>query len=875
MEKNSLSFLMTVYHVLAFSQYPFTLNTKTQTLFATNISSEIYINRNFSPVKTHSFIVKDGQQVRNTLLGKQLCAEATDLINNKISSRAGNHVKIFSIKDLNNAQINQYILKGKLVEDGKPLQFAAVNLKNESGVILSTAFSDHNGDFKIMQRNGTYILEIKIIGRLLLSKSIILNSNTDLGTLNLNSSFNLSEVQIVGAKKILERKIDRLVFNVDGNIPLVDGNAVDVLKITPNLIVSDQSVSMVGKNEVTLMVNDKQIKLRGSDLANYLKSIPASNISKIEIISIPPAKYDAEGNSGLVNIVLKKNKQNFYNGSVNASYAQSRNTTGSVGGNLNFQKDKWSAVSSVNYTNGSSSPFQNYKIHYRDYIWDEDKESRIYKNELSANVSLDYSTSKKTNFGIEYAGLNSKPIISSINQSSVYARSTNSLDSTIVTPATINASRNSNTINFYTTTKLDTLGKSMYFEANYFSYITETDNKFTTSVYLSDGISFNDRRVSANNISAQTISIYTSKLDFEMPLKLVSLSFGAKVSSIKNNSNIQYFNTLSSIPILEENKSNSFEYLENTQSAYFTANRRFKNDLEIKIGLRNEYTQISASPFATNQKYNQVFPSLFLAYPIGSYYLTLGYNKRINRPSYRNLNPFRYYSTANNYTEGNPLLIPYFSNNIELSLSSNKLVHTIYYTSTKNSIDEVTITNSNSTTQKTRPINFLTSKTFGISEYFIFDKFKNWRSNLSINVFHTEAISFVPEIRPRITAWTGYLFNSNSFVMNKGKNLTAELNIVYQTPNIANSYKSSAFFNMDTGIKYAVLKKKLILSLMMNDIFRSSGVTFNNVVNGITQNKYSYNDAQRIRFQITYNFGKELKINKKKASEEENRKRIR
>ena len=169
----------------------------------------------------------------------------------------------------------------------------------------------------------------------------------------------IQEVEIVAKKKLIERKVDRLVFNVENSISATGGDALDALKITPGIRVQNNQVSMIGKSGMAVMVDDKLIQLSGDDLVNYLKTIPSDNIKNIEVITTPPAKYDAQGNSGIINIRLKRAKHNSWNSSIRSTYTQTTYPAGSLGGSFNYNKNKISIESDLGYTNGSISPTYN------------------------------------------------------------------------------------------------------------------------------------------------------------------------------------------------------------------------------------------------------------------------------------------------------------------------------------------------------------------------------------------------------------------------------------------------------------------------------------------------------------------------------------
>lgn len=202
--------------------------------------------------------------------------------------------------------------------------------------------------------------------------------------------------------------MDRLIFNVENSISPPGGDAIDALKVTPSIRVQNDMITMIGKSGMSVMVDDKLIQLSGDDLVNFLKTISSDNIKNIEVITTPPAKYSVEGNSGLVNIKLKKAKKDSWNASINSAYRQATYVTGSIGGNFNYQKNKISIFSNLNYSNGASAPVETSKIYYPNQLWSNNSQRKDFNNSIGGRIGIDYQISKKWIMGIQYLGSNSK-----------------------------------------------------------------------------------------------------------------------------------------------------------------------------------------------------------------------------------------------------------------------------------------------------------------------------------------------------------------------------------------------------------------------------------------------------------------------------------
>lgn len=685
-------------------------------------------------------------------------------------------------------------------------------------------------------------------------------------------------VEIIAKKKLIERKVDRLIFNVESSVSAIGGDALDALKITPGIRIQNDQISMIGKSNMAIMIDDRIIQLSGDDLINFLKTIRSDDIKSIEIITAPPSKYDAEGNSGLINFRLKKIKTDSISGNMKTSYTQAKYSLVNVGGSFNYIKNKLSVNSNINYGNGTINPYQEYTLLFPNYRWFEINKKKIYQNILSGRIAIDYKLNKKTVFGIQYSGSSNQPIRNGSNTSFINNNSSYQLDSLISSSSYLKTNKKIQSLNFHSLTKFDTIGKQIAFDLDIFHFKSHLNNNFSSNTYLPDGTIMLNSFFSANNISNQNIKIYSSKVDVEIPSKWINLSFGSKLSFIENDSDVDYFNTIVQ-PELDLTKSDTFKYSEYTQALYFSGSKSLSKKWDTQVGLRIENTQIRGYSKTLDQintsNYIKFFPSIYLSYKVNDdNVITANYSKRINRPSYSNLNPFRLYSSSYNYSEGNPFLQPFFIDNIELSHTYKNLYTTIYLNYIKNGFDQITFVSPNNNSQIVKPYNFFKQATIGLIENYTFNKWKWWESNNQLNIYNSQTSSNLSSLVAKLNRWT-FAFNStNSFNINKSNTLKAELAFNYQSPSISGSYNLSDFYYLDAAVKFSLVKKTLQISLNAIDIFRSNKLIFSQVVNGITQVNYDYSDNQKIRLSVTYIFGKSLKVDKREQSNEEEQKRV-
>ncbi|WP_117590594.1 TonB-dependent receptor domain-containing protein [Chryseobacterium indologenes] len=773
----------------------------------------------------------------------------------------------------------QFQITGKIInEKNDPVEFTEVILLTQDSVAITSELSDAQGFFTIKRAHGKYILQVKYLKDIVFYKDIDLQANMDLGNIKTDKIQEIKEVVLERKKKFIERKVDRLVFNVENSISSLGGDALDALKVTPNINIQNDQIYMIGKSGMSVMIDDRLIQLSGDDLISFLKNIKSDDIKSIEVITNPPAKYDAAGNSGIINIKMKKAKKNSISGNLKTSYTQATYPLGSLGGGLNYQKNKLTINSNINYSNGSIAPYQEYTISYPNYTWFETNTARSLQNNWSGNISLDYQISPKTTIGIQYSGASGQSIRKGINTSSIM---NNNLitDSLVITPSRLEMNRKTHSLNIHSVTKMNNEGALFSMDIDYFKYTLHMNNNFNTNTFLPDRTEVPDRYSAANNLNNQDIDIYSAKADFETPLKWMKFSFGGKVSFINNDSNVSYFNTTSASPDFDPSRSNVFNYKENIQAVYISGNKELSQKWILQLGLRLENTQTKGYSETLSQttknNYLKLFPTFYLTYKLSEEStLGLNYNRRIDRPSFSKLNPFRFYTSSFNYSEGNPFLQPYFTDNIELSHTYKNLYSSVYAYNLTNGFDEVMNVSAGSAIQIVKPINFYTEKSIGWVESYTFNQWKWWESNNQFNLYYSQTTSKTPNVVSNIDGWTFSLKSNNVFNLNKAKTIRSELNFFYKSSSVAGSFKVSDFYYFDAGFNFLFLKNKLQTAVNFMDVFRTQKRTFIQYVNGIKQENFDYRDTQKIRLSLTWNFGKSIKGQNKKFSNDEEKKRV-
>ncbi len=274
-------------------------------------------------------------------------------------------------------------LKALVKDNNEAVAFYDIQLNSNDTIFSST---DENGFFEIEAQEKSYNLQITYFNDVVYEQLIDLTASLDLGIINVQTSTNLNELIIEANKKLTERKADRFIYYVENNTTATGGTALDALKTTPGVTVTQENIGISGKNSVLILIDDKPTYMEQQELTNYLESLSAANLSKIEVITTPPAKYQAEGNSGIINIVTKQTKQDSWNTTLGATYQRSRRNTQQYNAAFNLQKNKVTLQSSLILGERRSLINWNNDIYYNDAFWQNENDSDSKNKYISGKL---------------------------------------------------------------------------------------------------------------------------------------------------------------------------------------------------------------------------------------------------------------------------------------------------------------------------------------------------------------------------------------------------------------------------------------------------------------------------------------------------------
>ncbi|NCU04810.1 MAG: outer membrane beta-barrel protein [Chitinophagaceae bacterium] len=792
------------------------------------------------------------------------------------------------------AQSGTGSISGKVVDSlQQPLEGATILVRSATNnTAVKTALTDNKGSFLLEKmKEGSYHLIISMSGFAKDSSNITLTAekNTiNTGTIKLVPlSKDLQGITITAQRPPVERKIDRTVVNVDQMISAAGSTALEVLEKSPGVSVDNNGViSLQGKNGVVIFIDDKPTYLSGPDLESYLRSLPASSVDQIELMTNPPAKYDAAGGAGVINIRLKRTKAKGFNGSLNNAYTQGRYAKSNNSFNFNYRNGKINTFGTLTQNQATNFSDLNINRHFikpdgsRNYDFLQHTYIKSSGLAFSGKVGADYYATEKNTFGIVLTGVTRKGQRDNDN-SSRFINTAFQLDSTIVANNTQDNSFSNAGVNLNFRRRIRKNGPELSVDADYLRYSTGNEQLFDNYTYLPNNTLSQQERLTGDLPAA--IDIYSLKTDYTHPLKKGwKIDAGAKSSQIRTDNVADYFLTKNNTTTPDYDKTNHFIYKEDIHAAYINSSHEGKR-WSMQLGLRTEYTISDGRQLGNAVKpdssfkrtYASLFPTAYLNYKLdsaGNNILTLDYGRRINRPFYQDLNPFISPLDKFTYYVGNPFLLPAYTHNVQLSYSyKNKITVAFRYSSTLNNTNETIEIKDG--TYYSRPGNI--GKITNISGSLQGDlPIKKW---LSFG-YYTE----VTNIHSQTNFYTGYLdtkgtywFIQPNFRFTFTRGWSAQIDGFYQT-----NITSNQFILLERGRLNAGVSKKLGTAFTVrataNDILYTQ--INRGIINNLANTKANWrnaNDTRVFTVSLAWRFGKTIsdtrRHNQNSAQQEQNR----
>lgn len=779
-------------------------------------------------------------------------------------------ITLVSQAQLKNGKINGTVIDGNT----KTIESATITLlRVKDSSVAKMGVADKTGKFEFDGvSEGRYIVSITAVGHNKgFSETFEINSSNPSVSLKIIElvpvAKSMGTVTVAAKKPLIEQKLDRTIVNVEASLTNVGNSALEVLEKSPGVTVDkDGNISLKGKQGVIVMIDGRQSYLSGADLANMLRSMNASQLDQIEIMTNPPARYDAAGNSGIINIKTKKNKQFGYNGSLTSGYTQGRYARFNESGNFNYRNGKVNLFTSLSYNRNHRGEDLLITRNFRDIntkdvisIFDQDTEMENERHFYSAKVGLDYSASKKTTLGFVASGFYNPSTWTSITSTNIY--DPNYVLTSQARSFTQNNEKWKNfSGNLYLRSTLDSNGQEIAADLDYIMYRSTSVQPLYASYYDNMGNLTKTPDTLMGNLP-QDITIYSGKIDYTLPLKKgAKFEAGVKASYVKTDNDANYDSLRNGQLYHDFNRSNHFVYEENVNAAYVNYSRPLGKKWSGQFGLRMENTNAKGNQLTTGvqfkRNYTQLFPTVYLQYTANEKNsFVINYGRRINRPDYGDLNPFIHFLDRYTFEQGNPNLRPQFSHNIELRHTyASFLTTTLNYSKTTDIIQQVIEQNELTNETFVKKANIATRNQLGIAISAYKEITKWWSGNVYVNVSDNRFKGVVNNEYISTGLVMAMVQMQQQFKWGKGWG--AELSGFYRGKGLEGVIFIKPIKQVNVGFSKQILKGKGSLRLNFRDIFAGSVYKGYSKYSNVDAAFKNINDNRSVGLSFTWRFNK-------------------
>lgn len=769
------------------------------------------------------------------------------------------------------SRAQQHSINGTVKDiDNKPLAAATIVLLKDSSIVVKTEASNDKGDFSFDAINaGMYSLKILLGGfETYTKKELQVNTIIQLGDIILKSSSQqLNEVAVRAQRPLIEIKPDKLILNVENSITSAGSSAMDILQKAPGVRVDqNDNISLKGKSGVMIWIDGKQTPLSGTDLANVLKSMPSNSIDKIEIISNPGARYDAAGNAGIINIKTKRDQRMGMNGLATLSYGQGIYPKYGAGLNMNYRNKKFNAYASYNYAERYwfnhlmldrrfLDPADNDAQQFR---YDQDNYALFdFKNHI-ANAGMDYSLSKKTTVGISGNYTTNRFNPRADNASRALGENDQLLYNFNTTGRHENFYYNYSG-NAFLKHIFDSSGKELSIDLDYAAFGNQSNQNFVTTYTTASGGAYLPDYFLKSDLSGKT-DIKSIKADYTYPVSNnFKIDVGAKTSLVLADNEPLFYEKVNGEYELDPKRTNHFIYHENINAAYINTGNEWKK-WATQIGLRLENTNANWEQRTTHQKfdtsYTQLFPSVavqYHAHPQHDLGITL--SRRIERPNYSQLNPFKYFIDKTTYREGYPYLYPASYYSAELSHTyKQRFITSFSYGINKGYITEVIQPSESEDSVTVQTNKNLDEMLFiGLSGSYNFQITQWWSNVTNFNAYYARYKGDIANTPLNAGRPTFDINTNNSFLL--PKDFSAELGGWYQARQLYGYMDVHPQWMLNFGVQKHLFQKQATVRVNVQDAFWTGYPRATSVYTGYREDFIAERETRTVNIAFTYRFG--------------------
>lgn len=771
----------------------------------------------------------------------------------------------------------------------EPIEFANIALFNTKDTsLVKFELSDETGKFQFQQlKAGNYFIKITALGSEdFKSQSVKINENDtfQFEAFKLsNSAISLKETTVTAKRSILEVKPDRTVFNVEGTINSIGSDALNLLRKAPGVSVdNNDNINVLGRSGVLVYVDGKRLPLSGTELSIYLQNLNAGQIDRIELITNPGSKYEAQGNAGIIDIKLKKDASIGANGNINMGSSQGRYNRSTIQFAGNVRSKILNLYGSVGGIYAIGDNVLKFNSTQNGLYMKEVNLDKYTRENANFRLGTDWFLNSKNTIGVLVSGNNYGSDKNGNNRIDLHQQNTPFLiDSSLIANSSSVNKKTNLTYNLNYQYKPSTNGQSLNMDVDYGSFSSKNNLDQTNRFFTSDGTTQLSELLTSFDTPTD-IDILGVKADYTIDFMGGKLGSGAKYSDITSDNFFLAYDGLGESKILNKKKSNQFVYKEQVLAGYLDFNKKIFTKWAFSAGLRVENTHSKGSLNAylpelqqnpTQRDYLSWFPNAGLSWDISKMSnLNLNYGRRINRPDYNVLNPFVNQLSQLSFSKGNPLLKPEIVNNLELGLTLFHMYNIkIAYSKTSDQITR--LIGPDADDPRASYINWdnLANQTvWDISASLPIDINKFWNAYFNLSGSHiNNQADYGGGAVVDLQAFSYTIFQQHSFKL--PWKLTAEISGYYSGPGIWGGvfvYKSSG--NLDVGLQKKFLNDKLNVKLSGSDLFYTSGWRGGSIFNGLNSTGSGNWDSRRASINLSYSIGNQKVKSRKRTTGMEN-----
>ena len=769
-------------------------------------------------------------------------------------------------------QPKEYIISGVIssLDNDELLEYATITLLNpQDKSVITGGISDNLGKFSIPVKVGTYDVLIEFISfkNLTLDK-VELNNNIDLGKIRLELDYEaLGEVEIIAEETTVEVKLDKKIYTVGRDLSVRGGNAGDVLDNIPSVSVDlEGNILLRGNDAARILINGKPSSLVGID-SKFLQQLPSDAIEKVEVITSPSARYEAQGSGGIINIILRKSKKLGLNGSLSSSVGDPKRNA--LSSNLNYRNGKLNFFNSSGW-NDNLSPgggYNNSEYYNGDEpntFFEEDRQRERSRSGYFLNNGIEWYLSDNTSIvgSFFYNKADSENVQNNfINQVDSFGGDI--LNQTIQTENEISNDFNRE-YNFNYETNFDDTGQKL-----------TVDLQFDNSEDYENGDVLRDNELDEVINTKEESNSYLIKADYVYPIgDNKQFEAGIRISEDDNITDYKVFENIDSEIVEDLDQSNIFQYKEQINALYTQYGVKVEDKYSFLVGLRVENTIKDINQLTTQDYINKNETGLFPTFNFGleldeNETLTFGYNRRIRRPWSRFINPFPSKTSPINIFRGNPDLNPTYSNNIDFGylkrFESSFTINTSAYfqrsTDTYNFINQengetVQLNGVEIPVVERFPINLSTNERFGFELNLSYRKGRKWNINSNFNLYTNKVVGSYEDLvfDNESLSWS---FRLNNKLTLPGK-IEWQTRMNYRGPEETAITKRDGNFSVDLAFSKELFNDNASLTFNVRDLLDQGGWKTE------TFNQTFYNDSEYRWRQRSYTLNFTYRFNQKK-----------